>query len=325
LIQLSWSAEEAEALEQCKFRLAGDPRTEWKVASGKFPSEDFEGIVQYYRYDLVKLPCCLCGFARHYDGAVVASKHGTFHLMGNCCGLKHFGDQWQESTKTFRSQEKFIEHRTRSRSILADEESILNAARSLREPIKHICRARKTLFNLFGNAELKRLADELRRHGGKLTSEVELSDEFKLQGTSGALRSTIVETERLVGWEIFLPKNWDRFVEDVIGRVTANLSEIRDGLDRGYSTFAKIKKTNDHLDEILKAYEVVDRFIGYNEAKNALIIQEWYQRKGIRLALTANGKTWSMRTNVGKTSSDLADIVPARISASFKEILAKRY
>ena len=95
MIERSWSELEANALEQYQFRISGDPRVEWPVQREKAAPPDLANIVQYYKYDQEKLECCICGYARHYGGAVITLSDHLFRLVGHCCGKIHFGDQWR--------------------------------------------------------------------------------------------------------------------------------------------------------------------------------------------------------------------------------------
>ena len=317
MIQKDWSQLKVEAREAYVFRTANDPRNEWSINEQKAETSEFSGLVQYYKFEDEKLHCCICGVARHHVGAVVLLRDGSYRLVGNCCGKAHFQEQWQTSSNALSQAEREANYRKKARGILLGRSDVLFALQSLRRSCAEVDEARCALKGLL-KLEYDRLALEIFRGAGRLSYEVSLGNALADQGANGSLSSTLADTDRLSGWELFSQHSWSTKLENLIGATAAAFDDLQRCLDKNHSLFAKIRKVQNLADESYALYESLNRVLRYGDAKNADVIDFWFEKKGIPFKLLANGNSWVLKTHSQKREAILPSLQEANISAAFQ-------
>lgn len=298
MIQNSWSKLEADALESYEFRLAGDPRAEWVIGRGKVDRNDLIGIVQYYKYESEKLPCCLCGRAVHHGGAVVQLRDFSFRLVGQCCGKNHFKDSWSEHSNAFRSAERSAGHRIKARKILAEEEALTYACFSLRIPIDLQESARRALKAGFEES-FPPLVRELLRSAGRLSYGEIIGTTLADQGGRAGLKTIQRDTAPLAGVCMFSLLDKRKALENTISSLLANLRQMREALDGGKSLYPCIRKHDDLIDKMQAIVEDYHASCAYLHEPNAQIISFWFEKTGIN-------KTVEIKTNGWRVTSPTA-------------------
>jgi hypothetical protein len=304
LIQDSWTQLSAEAREHYQFRISVDPRAQYEITEGKVEAHGLVGIISYYKFDAEKLPCCLCGVARHNGGAVVHISDQTLRLVGNCCGKSHFKDDWSASTNAIAKAERDANYRKKAKQLFEDEYDVMSAAKFLRRYGQEAETARSELKKLF-SFEYKRLADELFRSAGRLSYEIAISDDFRDQGTRGALKSTLADTDPISGWEMFTHHSWETRVENLVGKTDEAFKTLRNAYDKNLALSGPLKKTNDCIDSLLQLYATLGDIVRYNETKNCEIIDFWFGQKAIAVTVSATQNLWQLNGSVSSRSSAL--------------------
>lgn len=320
MIQDSWTQLSAEAREHYEFRISVDPRVQYEITEGKVDANGLIGIISYYKFDAERLACCLCGVARHNGGAVVHLSDQTHRLVGNCCGKSHFKDDWSACTNAIAKAERDANYRKKARQLFEDEYDIVSSAKALRQHARAAEAARSELKYLLG-FEYKRLADELLRSAGRLSYEVAISEDFQDQGAKGSLKSTVMDTEPVQGWEMFTLHSWETRVENLIGKTEAAFAALRSATDKGHSLSAPVKKAHDCIDELCKFYTTLSDICPYNVQKNCEIIGFWFAQKRVGIRMEAQQNIWNLRGNASSRSSTLPNLVRPQIPSTLQYVI----
>lgn len=320
MIQDSWTQLSAEAREHYEFRISVDPRAQYEITEGKVEADGLIGIISYYKFDAEKLACCLCGVARHNGGAVVHLSDQTQRLVGNCCGKSHFKDDWSASTNAIAKAERDANYRKKARQLFENEYDIVSSAKALRPYGRAAESARLQLKNLLG-FEYKRLSDELFRSVGRLSYEVAISEDFRDQGTKGSLKSTLMDTDPVQGWEMFTFHSWETRVENLIGKIEAAFIALRSASDKGHSLSAPVKKAHDCIDELCKFYATLNDICPYNVQRNCEIIDFWFAQKRVRIRMEARQNLWNLRGSASSRLSALPNLVHLQIPSTLQYVI----
>jgi hypothetical protein len=312
MIQNSWSELEAEALEAYRFRLAGDPRSEWSIAEGKIDRCELLGIVQYYKFDAEKLPCCLCGRAIHHGGAVVQLRDFSFRLVGQCCGKAHFRQEWTTQTNAFRSAERAAEYRIRARRILAAEDDLVSACVSLRPLIDHQEAARRELKAAFGET-FSELARELVRSSGRLSYGDVIGSTVNDQGGRASLKTIQRDTAGLSGLPMFSLLDKRKQLECAIAGLRMNLAQMRAALDEGRGLFPRLKKHGEIMDEIVALIADYNSSADYLSPHNAETLTFWFDKTGLQIVVDVDDNGWTVRSRAKRKLPTVAESMEERV------------